>query len=104
MYDTNERILEKLAETGQEAFSAGMVKKAMDKVEEEDLEIQYQEWLKLEEAEANEREQWRADEITLDRIERQQYEATHPVTWAQAVQGLEDIPPREHSGEMEMER
>lgn len=42
----------------------------MSKVEEEDLDIQYQEWLKHEEVEAKEREQWRADEITLDRVER----------------------------------
>ena len=50
-----------------------------------------------------EREQWRADEITIDRIERQQYEAAQPTSWAQAAEGL-DIPQREHSREMEMER
>lgn len=102
MYDTNERILQKLAESGRTEFSSEMVKEAMTKVEEEDLEIQYQEWLKHQEAEVMEREQWRADEITLDRIERQQYEVAHPTSWAQAAEGL-DIPHQEHSGEMELE-
>lgn len=103
MFDTHERILQRLQDSGHKEFSVEMIQDAMNTVEEEDLDIQYQEWLKHEEAEAKEREQWRADEITLDRIERSQYDAAHPVTWAQAAEGVESSP-REQSGELEMER
>lgn len=103
MFDTHERILQRLHDTGLKEFSVETVKEAMNKVEDEEIDSMYQDWLKHEEAEAKEREQWRADEITLERIERQQYEAAHPTSWAQAAEGLE-IPHQEHSGEMEMER
>lgn len=103
MFDTHERILQRLHDTGLKEFSVETVKEAMGKVEDGEIDSMYQDWLKHEEAEAQEREQWRTDEITLDRIERQQYEAAHPTSWAQAAEGL-DIPPDEHTGDMEMER
>lgn len=49
MFDTHERILQKLAETGQKEFSAGMIKEAMDKVEDEEIDTMYQDWLKYHE-------------------------------------------------------
>lgn len=55
----------------------------MDKVEQEDIDSMYQDWLKHQETEAKEWAQWRADEITIDRIERLQHEAeAKPVSWA----------------------
>ena len=105
MFETHERILQKLAETGHKEFSADMIKEAIGKVENEEIDSMYQDWLKHEEAEAKEREQWRADEITLDRIERSGHEAeAEPVSWAEAAEGLGEISPREHSQEMEIER
>lgn len=103
-FDTHERILQKLAETGSTEFSTDMIKEAMTKVEEEDIDSLYQDWLKSEEAEAQERAQWRADEITIDRIERSQHEAeAELVSWQDAAHGLDDIPEPPHSKEMEME-
>ena len=103
MFDTHERILQRLHDTGMKEFSVETVKEAMNKVEDEEIDSMYQDWLKHEEAEAKEREQWRADEITLDRIERSGHEAeAEPVSWADAAEGL-DIPHREHSHDREME-
>lgn len=104
MYTPEERFFQKLAETGQKEFSTDMIKEAMHKVAEKDLEIQYQEYLKGEEARNKEEVQWRADENTIDRIERSLYEAdAEPVSWAEATKGLE-IPQREQSQDTEMER
>lgn len=104
MYDPHERILQKLAETGQKEFSTEMIKEAMDKVEEEDLDSMYKEWLKGEEAHTKERAQWVADENTIDRIERSQHEAAQPTSWEEATQDLGDLPQCESSRETEMER
>ncbi len=105
MFDTHERILQKLAATGRTEFSAEMIKQAIGKVEDEEIASMYQEYLKSEEAEVKERAQWRADENTIDRIERLQHEAeAEPVSWAEAAEGLDDILEREDSLKMEMER
>ncbi len=105
MYTPEERIFQKLGETGLKEFSVEMIKEAMHKVEEEDLEIQYQEYLKSEEAQGKERAQWRADENTIDRIERSQHEAeAEPVSWAEAAEDLDGFPELKDNHDMEMER
>lgn len=105
MFDTHERILQKLAESGQKEFTAAMVRQAMDKVEEEDIDSMYHDWLKHEEAETKEREQWRADEITLDRVERSHYEAEmQPTSWEEATDDLGDFPELRERHDLEMER
>ncbi len=57
----------------------------MDKVEEENLDAMYAEWLKGEEAINKEEAQWRADENTIDRIERSLHEAAQPTIWEEAL-------------------
>ena len=80
-------------------------KEAIDKIEDEEIDSMYQEYLKSEEAHAKERAQWVADENTIDRIERSQHEAeAEPVSWAEAAQNLGEISQREHSHDGEMER
>lgn len=105
MFDTHERILQRLHDTGLKEFSTETIKGIIDKVEEEEIDSMYQEYLKSEAAHAEERAQWRADENTIDRIERSGHEAeAEPVSWAEAAEGLDDILEREDSLKMEMER
>lgn len=104
MYTYEERIFQKLAETGLKEFSVEMIKQAMHEVEGEDAEIQYQEYLKSEEARCHEEAQWRADENTLDRIERSQLEAeTQPTSWEEIEEDLSTFPELQDNHDMEME-
>lgn len=97
MYTPEERFLQKLAEMEKNEFSVEMIKEAMHKVAEEDLEIQYQEYLKGEEAHTKEHAQSRADENTLDRVERSLQEAAQPTIWEVAQRS--EIPQRQPSQE-----
>lgn len=44
MFDTHERILQKLAESGHKEFSAEMIKGIIDKIEGEEVDRMYEEW------------------------------------------------------------
>jgi len=77
----HERILQKLAETGQKEFSAGMIKEAMDKVEDEEIDSLYQDWLKYHEPGS---------------------EAAYPTSWEEATEDLSDFPELKDSQDMEM--
>lgn len=104
-FDTHVRILQKLAESGRKEFSTDMIKQAIDKVEDEVIDRMYQEYLKNEEAQGKERAQWRADENTIDRIERFHHEAeAEPVSWAEAAEDLDSFPELKDNHDMEMER
>lgn len=100
MYDD---LLKRLTADGRTEFTVTEIRAEMDKMYDEEIDRMYQDWLKHEEAEAQEREQWRTDEITIDRIERSQHEAAQPTSWAQATEGLDDISERECRQEMELE-
>ncbi len=86
MFDTHERILLKLAETGQKQFSAEMVKEAMGKVENEEIDRMYEEWR-------------RETDPYSDRDGEPE-----PVSWEDAAEDLGEMPYPELSQEMEMER
>lgn len=104
MFDTHERILQRLHASGQEQFSVEMIRGIIDTVETEEIDRMYEEYLRHEEDLAQEREQWRADENTIDRIERQQYEAeSQPTNWKDAAEGLDEIPFPELAQDREME-
>ena len=88
MFETHERILLKLAETGLKEFSVETVKEAMNKVEDEEIDRMYEEW----------------------RRETDSYSAHDaepaPVSWDDATEDLGEMPYPELSQnrEMEMER
>ena len=44
MFDTHERIFQKLAESGHKEFSTEMIKGIIDKVEGEEVDRMYEEW------------------------------------------------------------
>lgn len=46
MFDTHERILQKLAESGQKEFSAEMIKGIIDKIEDEEVDKMYAAYLR----------------------------------------------------------
>ena len=104
MFETHERILQKIDESGLKDFSAETIKGIIDKVEGEEIDKMYAEWLREEEAHAKERAQWVADENAIDRIQRSQLEdESEPVSWEEAADDLGDIPQREPSREIELE-
>lgn len=104
MFDTHERILQRLHDTGLKEFSTEMIKGIIDKVEDEEIDRMYEEYLKHEEDLASERAQWHADEITIDRIERSQHEAeSQPVSWEDVTEDLDGFPELHDNHDMEME-
>ena len=44
MFDTHERIFQKLAESGHKEFSSEMIKGIIDEVESEEVDKIYEEW------------------------------------------------------------
>ncbi len=86
MFDTHERILQKLAETGQKQFSAEMVKEAMGKVEDEEIDRMYEEWRR-------ETDPYSDRDAELE-----------PVSWDDATEDLGDFPELKDNHGMEMER
>jgi len=104
MYDAHERILQKLAESGQKEFSTEMITDAMNKIEEEDLDVIHAQWLKDEEARYHEEAQWRADENTLDRIERSYEDAQmQPPSWEEIEEDFSTFPELKDNHDMDME-
>lgn len=105
MFETHERILQNLNESGHKEFSTEMIKEAIDKVEGQEIDSMYQEWLRSEGAHAKERAQWVDDGNTIDRIERSQLgDELEPVSWAEAAEGLGEMPYPELNEETELER
>lgn len=84
MFDTHERILQKLAESGQKEFTAAMVREAMDKVEEEDIDSMYHDWLR-------ETDPYASHDAEL-------------TSWEEATDDLGDFPELQDKHDMEMER
>jgi hypothetical protein len=76
MYDTHERILQKLAEIGQKELFAEMIKGIMDTIEKEDLDKRYTQWLRDTEPDVN-------------------HEAVQPISGKEATKDLGEIPQRE---------
>lgn len=83
MFDTHERILQKLAATGQKEFSAEMVKGIIDTVEDEEIDRMYEEWRR------------ETDPYTSRDAE--------PVSWHEATEDLDGFPELKDSPDMEME-
>lgn len=85
MFDTHERILQRLHDTGLKEFSVETVKEAMNKVEDEEIDRMYQEWLR------------ETDPYSARDAEPE------PVSWEDATEDLGEIPPHEYSQDREME-
>ena len=87
MFDTHERIFQKLAESGHKEFSSEMIKGIIDEVESEEVDKIYEEWRR-------ETEPYATREAELD-----------PISWEDATEDLGDFPELEdnHDREMELE-
>lgn len=85
MFDTHERILQRLHDTGLKEFSVETVKEAMNKVEDEEIDRMYEEWRR-------ETDPYSDRDAELE-----------PVSWDDATKDLGDFPELEDSREMEME-
>ena len=85
MFDTHERILQKLTETGHKEFSPEMIKGIIDEVEGEEVDKIYEEWRR-------ETDPYATREAELD-----------PVSWEDATEDLGDFPELEDNHDMEME-
>lgn len=83
MLDTHERILQKLAESGQKEFSAEMIKGIIDKIEDEEVNKMYAAYLRDNEP-AN--------------------EAAYLTSWEEVTEDLSGFPELKDSPDMEMER
>lgn len=84
MFDTHERILQKLAESGHKEFSAEMIKGIIDKVEGEEVDRMYEEWRR------------ETEPYTIRQGE--------VVSWEDAAEGLGEMPYPQLSRESELER
>lgn len=83
MFDTHERILQKLAESGRTEFSAQMIHSIIDDVETEVVDKMY--------------EQWRSET-------EPGYESLEPTSWEDAAEDLDGFPELKDNHDMEMER
>lgn len=84
MFETHERILQKLNESGLKEFSPEMIKGIIDKVEGEEVDKMHGEWLR----------------------ETEPY-TTHQgevVSWEDAAEGIDEMPYPQLSRESELER
>lgn len=84
MFETHERILQKLNESGLKEFSPDIIKGIIDKVEGEEVDKMHEEWLRETEPYAI-----RQGEV---------------VSWEDAAEGLGEMPYPQHSRESELER
>ena len=85
MFDTHERILQKITESGQKEFSPDMIKGIIDEVEGEEVDKIYEEWRR-------ETEPYATREAELD-----------PISWEDATEDLGDFPELEDNQDREME-
>lgn len=83
MFETHERILQKLAETGRKEFSAQMIHGIIDDVESEVVDRMY--------------EQWRGET-------EPGHESFEPTSWEEAAEDLDGFPELKDNHGMEMER
>lgn len=83
MFDTHERILQRLHASGQEQFSVEMIRGIIDTVEAEEIDRMYDEWRR------------ETDPYTGRDAE--------PVSWADAADGLDEMPFPELAQDREME-
>ncbi len=84
MFETHERILQKLNESGLKEFSPEMIKGIIDKVEGEEVDKMHGEWLRETEPYTT-----RQGEV---------------VSWEDAAEGLGEMPYPQLSRESELER
>jgi len=99
--------------TGRSQFSLEEIHSFVEQASGRAAEAHYQELLKenpeiaeqlkAEEAEAQERAQWAADENAIDRVERSLYEAAQPTSWEEVTEDLEGFPELKDNSDMEME-
>lgn len=82
MFDTHERILQKLAESGQKEFSAEMIKGIIDKIEDEEVDKMYAAYL---------------------RDNEPGNEAAYPPSWEEVTEDLSGFPELKDTPDMEME-
>lgn len=82
MFDTHERILQKLAESGQKEFSAEMIKGIIDKIEDEEVDKMYAAYLRGNEPGS---------------------EAPYPTSWEEVTEDLSGFPELKDNPDMEME-
>lgn len=83
MFDTHERILQRLHASGQKEFSVEMIRGIIDTVETEEIDRMY--------------EQWRRE---TDPYTNQDYDA---VSWEDATEDLDTFPELADNRDMEME-
>ena len=86
MFETHERILQKLAATGRTEFSAQMIHSIIDDVESEVVDRMYEQWRR-------ETDPYSDRDAELE-----------PVSWEDATEDLGNFPELEDSHGMEMER
>lgn len=84
MFETHERILQMLGESGHKQFSAEMIKGIIDQVEGEEVDKMHDEWLRETESYTT-----RQGEV---------------VSWEDAAEGLGELPYPQSSRETELER
>lgn len=82
MFDTHERILQKLAESGRKEFSAQMIHSIIDDVESEVVDRMY--------------DQWRSET-------EPGHEPPEPTSWGEAAEDLDGFPELKDNHDMEME-
>lgn len=83
MFDTHERILQRLHNTGQEQFSVEVIRGIIDTVEAEEIDRMYDEWRRD------------TDPYT--------YQEGEVVSWEDAAEGLDRFPELKDNHDMEME-
>ena len=86
MFETHERILQKLAETGHKEFSAQMIHSIIDDVETEVVDRMYEQWRR-------ETDPYASHDADLE-----------PVSWENAAEDLSGFPELKDNHDMEMER
>jgi len=85
MFESHERILQMLGESGHKEFSAEMIKGIIDKVEGEEVDKIYEEWRR------------ETDPYATREAEPE------PVSWDDATEDLSGFPELEDNPDMEME-
>lgn len=84
MFETHERILQRLHASEEKQFSVEMVRGIIDTVEAEEIDRMY--------------EQWRRDTDPYTDLD------TEPVSWDDATEDLDRFPELKDNHDMEMER
>lgn len=83
MFDTHERILQRLHASGQQQFSVEMIRGIIDTVETEEIDRMYDEWRR-----------------ETDPYTNRDYE---PTSWEEVTEDLSGFPELKDNSDMEME-